>query len=260
MPLQASRRAALTGLLAVVFALAAAAVAPADPPSSPPTCAPPATAACPATPPADDVLSDQTTFTTWAYAVVDGPVRAEPSTSSPRVTNLHLSTEDGLPEVYIVLRQRVVGGQTWAEVRVPAQPAPRTGWIPRDSLDAYNRITTELVLNRAAQQLHLYRSGRPVLTVPAGVGARATPTPAGQFWLREGFAVRGSGAYGPYAFGTSAYSSSSDWPGGGVVGLHGTDRPQLVPGRPSHGCIRLRNADIIRLSRLVSVGTPLLIQ
>jgi lipoprotein-anchoring transpeptidase ErfK/SrfK len=33
-----------------------------------------------------------------------------------------------------------------------------------------------------------------------------------------------------------------------------------VPGRPSHGCIRLHNADILRLSHLVDVGTPLLIQ
>ena len=70
----------------------------------------------------------------------------------------------------------------------------------------------------------------------------------------------GVGAYGPFAFGTSAYSSLTDWPGGGVVGMHGTNEPRLVPGRPSHGCIRLRNADILRLARMVSVGTPLLVQ
>jgi lipoprotein-anchoring transpeptidase ErfK/SrfK len=42
-----------------------------------------------------------------------------------------------------------------------------------------------------------------------------------------------------------------------VVGLHGTNEPDLIPGRPSHGCIRLRNKDIIRLYRLVPRGTPL---
>ena len=43
---------------------------------------------------------------------------------------------------------------------------------------------------------------------------------------------------------------------GGVVGVHGTDQPELIPGRPSHGCVRLRNGDVARLWRLVAIGTP----
>ena len=35
-----------------------------------------------------------------------------------------------------------------------------------------------------------------------------------------------------------------------MVGLHGTNQPRLIPGRPSHGCVRLRNEDIARLYRL----------
>jgi lipoprotein-anchoring transpeptidase ErfK/SrfK len=48
----------------------------------------------------------------------------------------------------------------------------------------------------------------------------------------------------------------TDWPAGGFVGVHGTNQPELVPGRVSHGCIRLRNEDILRLARLLPVGTP----
>ena len=67
--------------------------------------------------------------------------------------------------------------------------------------------------------------------------------------------------YGPVAFGTSALSNvETDWPGGGVIGIHGTDEPQLIPGHPSHGCIRMRNGDVERLSRLLPVGTPLTIE
>ena len=44
-------------------------------------------------------------------------------------------------------------------------------------------------------------------------------------------------------------------PAGGYVGIHGTDRPDLLPGRISHGCIRLRNAD----TRQMPVGTPVTI-
>ena len=43
------------------------------------------------------------------------------------------------------------------------------------------------------------------------------------------------------------------------IGIHGTDRPELIPGRISHGCIRMRNADILALAKLMPIGTPLTI-
>ena len=46
---------------------------------------------------------------------------------------------------------------------------------------------------------------------------------------------------------------------GGEYAIHGTNRPDLLPGRVSHGCIRLRNDDIMALERLMPVGTPLTI-
>ena len=67
----------------------------------------------------------------------------------------------------------------------------------------------------------------------------------------------GNAMYGPYAFGLSARSAVlTDWPGGGFIGIHGTNAPGLIPGGISHGCIRMRNGDITRLNRLVSAGTP----
>jgi lipoprotein-anchoring transpeptidase ErfK/SrfK len=66
--------------------------------------------------------------------------------------------------------------------------------------------------------------------------------------------------YGPVAFGTSARSAVlTDWPGGGYIGIHGTNAPELLPGRVSHGCVRMRNEDIVELGRLMPVGTPLTI-
>jgi lipoprotein-anchoring transpeptidase ErfK/SrfK len=52
----------------------------------------------------------------------------------------------------------------------------------------------------------------------------------------------------------------TDWPGGGFIGIHGTNAPGLIPGHISHGCIRVRNANVLRLARLMPVGTPLTIQ
>ena len=88
-----------------------------------------------------------------------------------------------------------------------------------------------------------------------GIGAPGMETPRGRFWIREKFRA-GGGIYGPWAFGTSAYSALSEWPGGGVVGIHGTNQPGLIPGRPSHGCVRLRNRHIRHLARRVPIGTP----
>jgi lipoprotein-anchoring transpeptidase ErfK/SrfK len=92
------------------------------------------------------------------------------------------------------------------------------------------------------------------------VGAQATPTPTGSFYIRDKLTRYRSPFYGPIAFGTSATSRVlTDWPAGGFIGIHGTNAPSLIPGRISHGCIRLRNGDLLRLARLLPVGTPVVI-
>jgi lipoprotein-anchoring transpeptidase ErfK/SrfK len=40
------------------------------------------------------------------------------------------------------------------------------------------------------------------------------------------------------------------------VGMHGTPNPELIGKTGSHGCIRLTNWDAVRLSRMVTEGTP----
>jgi lipoprotein-anchoring transpeptidase ErfK/SrfK len=115
-----------------------------------------------------------------------------------------------------------------------------------------------LRVNRETLRATLYRNDHPIWSAPIGVGRPSLPTPAGHFYVTEKLAAIGGPFYGPYALGTSAYAPTlREWPGGGVVGIHGTDEPQLIPGRPSHGCIRLRNADIVRLWHIVEVGTPI---
>jgi lipoprotein-anchoring transpeptidase ErfK/SrfK len=36
-----------------------------------------------------------------------------------------------------------------------------------------------------------------------------------------------------------------------------TNEPQRIPGRPSHGCIRMPNRKIRQLVRRMKIGTPL---
>lgn len=204
-------------------------------------------------------LSDEVRLTRFAYPAALAAVRREPSVQSPTVGRLRYLTEDGLPENYLLLSQaRDHAGRTWVKIRLPQRPNGTTGWVAREALGAFRIVRTRLVVSRRKLTLTLYRNGRRIFRVPVGIGAPATPTPAGRFWIRERFPVSGVPLYGPFAIGTSGYAPTlSEWPNGGVVGIHGTDQPELIPGRPSHGCMRLRNKDITRLYRILPIGTPI---
>ncbi|MEA2148569.1 MAG: hypothetical protein QOD69_399 [Solirubrobacteraceae bacterium] len=209
----------------------------------------------------DARLSDERSISRYAGATVRAPVRALPSPTARRVGRLRYLTEDGPFEVYPVLASHLdAGHRTWLHIRLPERPNGQTGWVPRDALGELKAVRSVLHVSRASLRAELYRDGRRIWSSAIGVGTPATPTPAGHFWIRSRLrALRGDPTYGPYAFGTGAYSVLSDWPGGGVIGLHGTDRPDLIPGRPSHGCIRMPNQAITSLWRLLEIGTPIVI-
>jgi hypothetical protein len=213
-------------------------------------------------PPAPVRLSNETTFTRSAGAAAPARAYAQPSTKSRRVGRLRLLTEDGFPEVYVLLAERAdVAGTSWVRLRLPQRPNNVTGWVRRSALGAFHLVRTRLVVNRAALRITLFVRGKRRFRARVGVGAPGTPTPTGHFWIREKFRVSGSSLYGTRAMGTAGYSNVlTDWPGGGVIGIHGTDQPGLIPGRPSHGCVRVRDRDVERLYALTPIGTPLLIK
>jgi hypothetical protein len=208
--------------------------------------------------PAGVALSNLHTLSRWGYPTVAAAVRQDPSSGSRVVGRLRFLTPDGQAQLYLALRSSTVGQLTWTLVSVPARPNGLTGWVPASALGELHEAREYLRVNRAALRAVLFRRGRAIWSAPVGVGRPGLPTPAGHFYVTEKLTPQGDPTYGPYALGTSAYSPTlTDWPGGGVVGIHGTDQPQKIPGRPSHGCIRLRDADMTRLWSLIEVGTPI---
>jgi len=207
-------------------------------------------------------LSNEWTFTRWAHPARRASIHWRPAPGARRIVSTRYLTEDGFPEVYPVLRSwRDSRWHTWLEVRIPMRPNGRTGWVRRSAFGPYYRVRTLLVVSRNKLRATLYSRGRPIWRAPVGIGKPSTPTPAGRFWIREKFRTPDPGGlYGPVSFGSSDYSVLSDWPGGGIIGIHGTSEPSLIPGRPSHGCIRVRNKAVRRLWRLMPIGTPLLIR
>jgi L,D-transpeptidase catalytic domain len=204
-------------------------------------------------------ISNLRTSTRWAYPSGAAVIRASPSSRSRPVGRLRFLTSDEQAALYVVLASaRLPSGATWLQIEVPTRPNGRLGWVPRASLGSLHLVRSYLLVDRGSLTATLFATGRPVFSARIGVGKPGTVTPRGHFYVMEKLRTVNAPAYGPYAIGTSAYAPTlSEWPGGGVVGIHGTNEPQLIPGRPSHGCVRMRDADVARLWHMVALGTPI---
>ena len=166
------------------------------------------------------------------------------------------------PELYrnaiqVLDSVRYANGSTWIRIRLSKLPNGSTGWVQRGKLDVFQTVHTRMTISHARMRATLYKRGRVIFSAMVGVGQPHWPTPRGEFYIREKLSGYYAPAYGPRAFGLNARSTVlTDWPGGGFVGIHGTNQPQILPGRVSHGCVRMRNASIMRLFRLMPIGTP----
>jgi lipoprotein-anchoring transpeptidase ErfK/SrfK len=197
----------------------------------------------------------------WAPVARTVVARAAPRADGRPIARLELQTPEGTSNLVSVVAATVRDGSRWLRVRLPVLPNNTTGWVPRSALGGLVPVDTRLVVDLERLRADLFQHGRRVFEAPVGVGTTQAPTPRGYFYIRDKLTSFGSSFYGPVAFGTSARSAVlTDWPDGGYIGIHGTNEPQLIPGRVSHGCIRMRNEDITRLAHLMPVGTPLLVR
>jgi lipoprotein-anchoring transpeptidase ErfK/SrfK len=213
-------------------------------------------------PPEPRFLSRSGDESIWTHVLRPTVAYRTPDRDARVVARLSTTTSEGTSNVLIVLDWRKAeNGQQWVRVRLPVLPNNTTGWVRRNALGGYGVVRTRLVVDVERLTATLYRRDHPIFEAPVGVGRKPWPTPEGNFYIRSKLIDFASPVYGPLAFGTSARSSVlTDWPAGGFIGIHGTNEPELLPGRVSHGCIRMRNEDILKLGRLMPVGTPLTIR
>ncbi|WP_380167031.1 L,D-transpeptidase family protein [Jannaschia sp. R86511] len=155
-------------------------------------------------------------------------------------------------------------GRAWVHVQLPVRPNGSTGWVrARDVGLSSHSFAIEILLGE--HRIVVTEAGREVLGSDIGVGTTDTPTPGGDYYVKELLAPPDpDGVYGPYAYGLSGFSTVlTEFNGGeGVIGIHGTDRPDLVGTDVSSGCIRLPNDVITRLVEEVGLplGTPVTIR
>ncbi|HSJ93267.1 MAG TPA: L,D-transpeptidase [Gaiellaceae bacterium] len=188
-------------------------------------------------------------------------VFARPTTSSRRLVTLSQFRPDFRPQ-YVLARSAVrtrSGEATWYRISFPGRPNGQAGWV-RASAVELNPMRKRLVIYRGARRFEFWDGDRLVRSGKVAVGKRGAETPTGLFYVTWRFSPRIDPEWailGDYAFETSAYSKLTDWPGGGIVGVHGTPWPELLGQAVSHGCVRLHNRDILFLKSRVPLGMPI---
>ena len=151
-------------------------------------------------------------------------------------------------------------GASWYRVKLPLRPNGVVGYVrPVDVL--VQKVTTRIVVDVSARSLTFYRAGKRVLSTPVAVGAPATPTPVGRFYINQRLLPTNPyGAFGPAALGVSAFSNVlTGWTQGGPIGIHGTNQPWSIGRAVSNGCIRVPNTTLRKIFDATLGGSPVVI-
>jgi hypothetical protein len=189
-------------------------------------------------------------------------VLARPEEGAQRIAVMKQFRADFRPQFVLALSQlenRKTGKTTWYRISIPGRPNGRSGWVRAAALEL-RPVHKRVVIYRGTRRFEYWDHDRLVRSGKVAVGAPGAETPLGLFYVTWKFnpAIDPNWAIlGAYAFETSAYSKLTDWPGGGIVGMHGTPWPHLLGQAVSHGCVRLHNDDVEFLRSRVPVGTPI---
>ncbi len=146
---------------------------------------------------------------------------------------------------------------SWYRVQLPIRPSGVVGYVRGPAVEV-GRVRTRIEVDVSRRRLTYFRGGRVVLRTPVAVGAPATPTPIGRFYINQRLTTTDrSGPYGPAALGISAFSNVfTGWAQGGPIAIHGTNAPQSIGHAVSDGCIRVRNRLLEQLFPVTLAGTP----
>jgi len=181
---------------------------------------------------------------------------SRPSGSSPTLMVFPQFRKDFRPTTLLVLGERKdVKGLRWLKLSMPMRPNGRIGWVKAAAVQT-RPVHRSIVIDLSSRKLRIVERGKTRFGTRVAIGRRGMETPTGSYYLTAMFKPK-EHFLGTFAFETSAYSKLSEWPGGGVVGLHGTSMPWLLGQAVSHGCVRMSNAAALVLKRLTPAGTPL---
>lgn len=124
-----------------------------------------------------------------------------------------------------------------------------------------------LVLVLSQRQVHLYKGDTLQASYPVAIGKKGWETPTGEFEITQKVSEPAwenpfTGAIVPPGknnpLGVRWIGFWTD--GRDYIGFHGTPNESLIGQAVSHGCVRMRNRDVIALFEQVELGTPVVVK
>jgi hypothetical protein len=182
--------------------------------------------------------------------------RAEPRDNARRVAVIHQFHSDFRPQYVLATAGRFdAAGNLWVRLRLQLRPNGTLGWI-RASQAKLATAHAQIVVHRGLRKIDIFRDGKLVKEAIVAIGSPGRETPLGDYYVTARF-VPDDPFLGVFAVETSAYSKLTEWPGGGLVGIHGTSKPELLGQAVSHGCVRIANTTALVLRKYAALGTPI---
>jgi lipoprotein-anchoring transpeptidase ErfK/SrfK len=209
------------------------------------------------------LLNDYTPAAAEESTVLQATVPTVHIYDSPTVdgssTTLSNPLPSGAPLTFLV------DGQTSTRYKVllPVKPNGSVGWLDPREVGIKKAHKYKIVVEISAHKITVTNGDSVVLSEKIAVGKGATPTPDGRYYIKELLKPpTADGPYGPYAYGLSGYSPVvQNFKGGDdTIGIHGTNEPALLGQDVSHGCIRMSNAGITTLAKILPLGTPVIVK
>jgi lipoprotein-anchoring transpeptidase ErfK/SrfK len=143
--------------------------------------------------------------------------------------------------------------------------------LERNILSQAAGATTLLVVDLSDRQVYVYQQNANTRTLKASykiaIGQKGWETPIGNYqilamqkypaWQHPiTGAVVPPGSANPLGARWIQFTTSNFL----EIGFHGTEQTETIGSAASHGCVRMRNQDIIQLYDQVSLGTPVTVQ
>ncbi len=159
----------------------------------------------------------------------------------------------------LMVTDRTPDGE-WLKVQIPVRPNGTEGWIPAREADLSSHFVRAEV-NLTERSVQVWDGESLIAETAAVVGKASTPTPVGTFFVNDIVERFNGSVYGPYILSLSGFSETMETFGGGVpvIAIHGTNRPGLMGGAHSNGCIRIPNETVRFWANTVPRGTPVTI-
>lgn len=159
------------------------------------------------------------------------------------------------------------GGFSIREPKLP--PLGESGtFIPNETLYSTNVTSeTHLVLKLRDRRVYVYQGEKIQASYPVAIGKAGWETPTGTF---EVFLMEKNPIFKSFKTGNIIEPGPDNplgarwigfWTNGKIqIGFHGTNEPELIGQAVSHGCVRMRNEDVIALYEQVGLGTKVTVK